>query len=249
MKNTVKGNVQDFSKSVSANISRSKFYRPSTHKTTFNAGDLVPLFIDEIYPGDTYQMNIQHVARTLTPIVPVMDNLEFELYAFFVPNRIVYDEWKELMGENVDTAWTQGSAPHGVPAWGIDATTLSPQQAGKIGDYYGIPVGMDPDDHPFSVLPIRGYTSIWNEWYRNQNVQAPLTLYTDNTARAFTSGADYNANLFKANKPFDYFTSCLPEPQKGESQLIPINLNTLIPVITDNTDYVPNTSLALQWRS
>jgi hypothetical protein len=242
MKNTTKSNIQDFSKSVSANVTRSKFYRPSTHKTTFNAGDLVPVFIDEILPGDTYSMKVQHVARTLTPIVPVMDNLEFELFAFFVPNRLTFDEWKELMGENVDTEWTQGSTPNGVPHYNANY----PQAAKKLGDYYGIPVGMNAINHSVNTLPFRGYRMIYNEWFRNENVTAPLPIRTDSAPDSATNSLDMT--LIKASKKPDYFTMCLPEPQKGESQIIPINLNQLIPVITDNTAYVNNSGLPIQYR-
>ncbi len=241
-KNSVKSASQDFSKVVHANIPRSQFNRPSTLVTTMNAGKLVPIYIDEILPGDTFKMKLQHVSRLITPIVPVMDNINLEFFAFFVPNRIVWDGWQELQGENNSSAWTPSSPPSGVPMQTAQTGVIE----GTLGDYYGIPIGMSSVNHPINVLPFRGYRKIWNDWFRNQNVQAPLIEYTGNTAQ--TSAVNVNMPLQNVNKPFDYFTSCLPAPQKGDSQLIPINLNELIPVITDvtNSDAVIG-GTALKW--
>ena len=110
-RNSVKSASQDFSKVVHANIPRSTFRRPSTLVTTFNAGYLTPIYIDEILPGDTFKMSLQHVARLITPLVPVMDNINIEFFAFFVPNRIVWDNWQKLQGENQTSAWTPASPP------------------------------------------------------------------------------------------------------------------------------------------
>lgn len=225
-RNSVKSVAQDFSKVVHADIPRSTFRRPSTLVTTMNAGELVPIYIDEILPGDTFKMSLQHVARLITPLVPVMDNIKLEFFAFFVPNRIVWDNWQKLQGENQTSAWTPASPPAGVPMF-ADAVV---QSEGTIGDYYGIPIGMTFSHHSVSKLPVRGYTKIWNDWFRNQNVQAPKVEATGDIF--VTNELGYRSALLKVNKPFDYFTSCLPAPQKGESQLIPLELNELIPVIT-----------------
>lgn len=227
MRNSVKSATQDFSKVVHADVPRSTFRRPSTLVTTMNAGKLVPIYIDEILPGDTFKMSLQHVARLITPLVPVMDNIKLEFFAFFVPNRIVWDNWQKLQGENQTSAWTPSSPPAGVPMY----PSATPISQGALGDYYGLPVGMNPLHHPVNVLPFRGYRKIWNDWFRNQNVQAPLT----ETKGDLAAGAVSNINmpLQNVNKPHDYFVSCLPAPQKGDSQLIPIELNQLIPVITD----------------
>jgi hypothetical protein len=225
-RNSVKSASQDFGQVVHADIPRSTFKRPSTLVTTFNAGDLVPVFIDEVLPGDTYKMSISHVARLITPLVPVMDNINIEFFAFFVPNRIVWENWAKLNGENNSSAWTPASAPAGVPHY----TGNNPQLEKKIGDYYGLPIGLNPSYHSINVLPFRGYRKIYNDWFRNQNVQAPLLETSGDSPASHT--LSYNMALAKTNKPFDYFTACLPSPQKGESQIIPINLNELIPVIT-----------------
>lgn len=240
--------TQDFSTVTSANVPRSMFYRNNTLLTTFDAGKLVPVYIDEVLPGDTFDMDLSHVSRLITPLVPTMDNVDLEFFAFFVPNRLVHDEWPEVMGENNTDSWTPSSAAHGVPAWGIDATTLAVQLEGKIGDYYGIPVGMDPDNHPINVLPFRGYGLIWNEWFRNQNVQAPLAILTGNTVGAADDDACYNSDLLPVNKPFDYFTACLPEPQKGDSSLIPINISELIPVLPGDEHKGGSYGTSMSWR-
>jgi len=136
-RNSVKSSTQDFSKVVHANVPRSTFKRNSTLVTTFNAGDLVPIYIDEILPGDTFKMNLAHVSRLITPIVPTMDNFELEFFAFFVPNRIVWENWNALQGENETSAWTPSLPPAGVPV----SVANSPVASKKLGDYYGLPVG------------------------------------------------------------------------------------------------------------
>ena len=226
-KNSVKSAQQDFSRVVHADIPRSTFRRPSTLVTTMDAGKLVPIYIDEILPGDTFKMSLQHVARLITPLVPVMDNIKLEFFAFFVPNRLVWTNWQKLQGENQTSAWTPSSTPAGVPG----VNTGNTQGEGKLGDYYGVPVGISTTHHFVNTLPFRGYRKIWNDWFRNQNVQAPLTEQSNDAADSNLTSM--NMTLLNVNKPHDYFTSCLPAPQKGESQLIPIELNELIPIITD----------------
>jgi len=232
-RNAVKSASNDFSKVVHADIPRSIFNRPSTLVTTFDAGYLVPVFIDEILPGDTLKMSLQYVLRLITPLVPVMDNIDLEFFAFFVPNRIVWTNWQKLQGENQTSAWTPASPPTGVPMYGLGGSVLCAEL--KLGDYYGLPVGMDFQYHAVNDLPFRGYWKIWNDWFRNQNIQAPVTVLTGDSALSSTLGV--NGTLAKVNKPFDYFTSCLPAPQKGDSQLIPIELNELIPVITTTDEH------------
>jgi len=241
-RNSVKSAVQDFSQVVHADIPRSTFRRPSTLVTTLDAGKLVPIYIDEILPGDTFKMSLQHVARLITPLVPVMDNIKLEFFAFFVPNRIVWDNWQKLQGENQTSAWTPSTPPAGVPM-NIDNVVVS---QGLLGDYYGLPVGMNASHHNVNVLPFRGYRKIYNDWFRNQNVQAPLTEYKGDVSNGHV--LEFNMPLLNVNKPHDYFVSCLPAPQKGESQLIPIELNELIPVITTLDAAMTGANPSLQFK-
>ena len=237
-----------FAQTVHADIQRSVFRRPSTLKTTFNCGELVPIYIDEVLPGDTRKIDVSAVARLTTPIFPTMDNLYLEFYAFFVPNRLVWDGWEELNGENKTSAWVPAVAPALVPQFNF-ATNIpmvsNYVEPGGIGDYYGLPfmkdtgagdgfvVGMDLSTYPVSALPFRGYALIWNEWFRDENLQAPLVINKGNTEPTNTAVAYVpNNSLLTVNKFHDYFTSCLPAPLKGTSPLIPIELNQLIPVVT-----------------
>jgi hypothetical protein len=243
-KNSVKSATQDFSKVVHADVPRSTFNRNSTLVTTLTAGHLIPIYIDEVLPGDTFKMSMQHVARLITPITPTMDNINMEFFAFFVPNRIVWDGWNKLMGENNSSAWTPSSPAPGTPI--INSNTLALTK--KVGDYYGIPVNINPSQHNINTLPFRGYRKIWNDWFRNQNVQAPILEYKGDTSDQSLPNVTYNMDLLKVNKPHDYFTSALPAPQKGASQLIPIELNTLIPVIASNTEHT-NTPINVKLRT
>ena len=207
-------------------INRSSFKRPSTHKTSWNASDLIPIYIDsDILPGDTIKMNMASLIRMQTPIFPVMDNAYCDIYFFFVPHRIVWEHWKEFWGENNLTAWEQQveytipqiEAPNG--GWNI----------GTIADYMGIPTGVDGIS--VNHLPFRAYCKIWNEWFRDENLKDPCMFTIDETTVSGANSGDYvtyteaGALPLKAAKPHDYFTSCLKAPQKGPSVNVPLGLN------------------------
>ncbi len=197
------------------NVQRSSFNRDSSVKTTFNVGELVPFFIDEVLPGDTYQIKTSKVVRMQTLVTPMMDNLYLDTYYFFVPNRIVWEHWKELMGENTTSAWIpkveysvpQVSAPEG--GW----------QTGTIADYFGIPTKVA--GLSVNALPFRAYAKIVNEWFRDQNLQDPVNVLFDDSDVVGSNGSDYVTDIAKGGMPFvaakyhDYFTSALPAPQKG----------------------------------
>ena len=167
-----------------------------------------------------------------------MDDITLEFYAFFVPNRIVWDGWEELNGENKTGAWVPATEPALVPIY--NSGTIASK---KIGDYMGAPVGMDLAKYGMSCLPFRGYALIRNEWFRDENLEAPLPLNKSNTITEVDEAYGPNGDLLDVDKFHDYFTSALPAPQKGESPLIPIELNELIPVITGETD-----SDSLHWK-
>ncbi len=196
-------------------IDRSKFNRDSSVKTSFNVGDLIPFYIDEVLPGDTFQVRTNLVARLQPLVTAPMDNLYLDTYYFFVPNRLVWDHWRELNGENTESAWIpqteyqvpQITAPAG--GWSI----------GTIADYFGIPTGVA--GLSVSALPFRAYSLIVNEWFRDQNLKDPLeTPKGDATVQGVNTG-NYITDCAKGGLPFkaaklhDYFTSCLPAPQKG----------------------------------
>lgn len=222
-----------FAENPQVDVSRSRFQRNSDNKTTFNTGDLIPIYLDEVLPGDTHQIDLACVMRMATPIFPVMDNAFCDFYFFFVPNRLLWEHWKEFMGENKETAWTpkteysipQVTAPAG--GW----------EEGTLADYLGLPTKVESIS--VSALPGRAYGLIYNEWFRNQNVTQPtLVEVTDATTTGKNDGSATNdsaitlAKPLKAAKVFDYYTGALPEPQKGEPIQLPMQGNAELKLYT-----------------
>lgn len=244
-KRVLTANQSSFAQTVHADIQRSVFSRPSSNKLTFNCGQLVPLYVDEVLPGDTFNFNMKFLSRLSTPIFPTMDDINLEYYAFFVPNRLVWDGWEELNGENKTGAWVPAEEPALVPVY-EDGIVKSK----GIGDYYGLPVNVDLSKpaNRISCLPFRGYNLIWNEWFRDENLQAPIPLNKGNAITEVDEVYGPNGDLLKVNKYHDYFTSALPAPQKGDSPLIPIELNELIPVLTHDIDIGPVPGLMMNFR-
>lgn len=228
---------------INLDIQRSKFVRPSTHKTTFNAGNLIPIYIDEVLPGDTFKMNMSSVIRMSTPIYPVMDNANLDVYFFFVPNRLVWDHWKEFFGENNSTHWEQ-PVEYEVPQ--ITAPTGG-WAKGTIADYMGIPTKIE--NISVQALPFRAYCKIWNDWFRDQNLKDPAMISMDETTTAGANTGDYVTNAEKGALPLkvakyhDYFTAALPEPQKGPEVTIG-NLGGYVPVVT-RAETVKNTAVPM----
>lgn len=234
-----------FSEVPHANISRSKFKIPHSVKTSFNVGDLVPFYCAEVLPGDTFEIKTAKLIRMQTMITPPMDNMYADFYYFFVPNRLVWDHWKQFNGENTESAWlptTEYSIPQLVaPSGGWSVGTLA--------DYFGIPTGIG--DISINALPIRAYSLICNEWFRDENLTDPLVIPTGDATVTGVNTGNYIEDTAKGGLPFkvskyhDYFTSALPAPQKGPDVLIPM-LGGDVPVVARNelvdSDLYPITS-------
>lgn len=228
-------------------IQRSTFDRSSGLKTTFNAGQLIPIFLDEVLPGDTFEMSTAMAVRGSTPIFPVMDNANLDIYYFFVPNRLIWEHWKEFNGENTTSKWVQ-QIEYSIPQINVPNEGWA---KGTIADYMGLPTnegrtsgtGGVPENWSVSHLPFRAYCLIWNEWYRDENLQDPITInLTDANVQGVNAPAAnasitlqnqnalYGGKPLPVNKYFDYFTGALPAPQKGPAVLLP--LGATAPVIT-----------------
>lgn len=225
--------------------SRTRFNRDQTILTTFDAGKLIPFYVDEVLPGDTFSVDTAAIIRMSTPKYPVMDDSFIDFYYFFCPNRILWDNFKYFMGEVEDTPWMPTKA-YSVPQIKINGTNTKPTPDERsILDYMGVPTKVKK---PFSInaLPIRAYIKIWNEFFRDENVDNAAVLKTDDADVNYEFGdensiqeAENNAykggNLLPVNKFHDYFTSCLPYPQRGPEVTIGLTGAAKIQAYTDTS--------------
>lgn len=206
---------QHFAQVPHAEIRRAKFDRPFNLLTTMNEGDLVPIYVDEVLPADTFKINMNALVRMATPLYPVMDNANIDFYFFFVPARLLWNHFQNLMGQNDSTFWAE-TVEYTTPQTKAPANGWN---VGTIADYMGIPTGVK--GLSVNSLPFRAYAKIWNEWFRDENLQQPVTQSKDdtttngsNTGTALTD-AEAGGLPLKVCKYKDYFTSCLPSPQKS----------------------------------
>nr|WNN13301.1 MAG: major capsid protein [Microviridae sp.] len=213
-------------------IRRSTFDRSHSLKTSFNVGDIVPFFIDEVLPGDTFNVDTSKVVRLQTLLTPVMDNIYLDTYYFFVPNRLTWSHWKQFNGENTQSAWYP-QTEYEVPQ--ITAPAGTGWSVGTIADYLGVPTGVP--DLSVSALPFRAYALVMNEWFRDENLSDPLVVPVDDATVAGVNTGTFVTDVAKGGLPYkaakyhDYFTSCLPSPQKGPDVLIPSATSGEYPVV------------------
>lgn len=198
-----------------AQIQRSVFNRSHDYKTTFDSGYLVPFYVDEVLPGDSFKLNCSLFCRLATPIVPFMDNLYLETFFFFVPNRLVWKHWENFMGQQDNPG---DSTDYLIPQTVAGSKGFP---SGSVADYFGIPTGVQ--NLSVSSLPFRAYQLIYNEWFRDENLQdrvgawAPSATHKDDPIGDWNDANSTGANLLRRNKYHDYFTSALPWPQKGDA--------------------------------
>lgn len=236
--------IHEFSMVPRADIPRSRFKMEKSYKTAFDASALIPVMCEEVLPGDTFNVRATMFARLATPIYPIMDNMYLESFFFFVPNRLVWNNWVKFMGEQTNPA---DSISFTIPQM------LSPAGGfaiGSLGDYFGLPTVGTPSitgQYTFSALPFRAYQLIYNQWFRDENTHNSITVIG---GAASSDGPDptYASIPPSRLKRHDYFTSCLPWTQKG-GVAITIPLGTVAPVRTKSGVTVSGQGYPIQWAS
>lgn len=233
-----RNNEAHFNQVPNLEITRSRFKRDQDIKLTFDAGQLIPFYVDEVLPGDTFSIDNVGLIRMSTPIFPVMDNCYLDYYYFFCPNRILWEHWKEFMGEVTDEPWVQGTE-YTVPQLKIKGGTAENKfpMENSILDYMGIPTKIigETGELDVNALPVRAYVKIWNEWFRDQNVDNPAinsnkdadVNYKDSgkdaTLETILQEAYTGGRTLPINRFHDYFSSTMPSPQRStESVTIPM---------------------------
>ena len=242
-----------FSELPQVEIQRSIFDISKEHLTSFDVGELVPFYLCEVLPGDSFNVTTSCVVRLQTPLTPIMSNLYLDTYYFFCPSRILWTHFKNMMGENDSSPWLP-SVSYNTPK------TIPPSggwSSGSIADHLGIPPGVKPTATGAkmpSSLPFRGYAMICDTWFKDQNVTDPVNITLGDSNTNGSNGSNYitdtekGGKLFKVAKYHDYFTSCLPSSQRGNVVNIfgnQFNMNTgtpasmMVPVITTGVDGLP----------
>lgn len=223
----------NFAQIPGQNVQRSVFQRSFTHKTTPDIvpaetllmnSYLYPICVEEVLPGDTISMSCNVLVRLNPTVVPIMDNMYVDVFAFFVPYRLVWEHWEEFISPGARSTTQPPSVEYLIPVLTGDPLTVD---VGSCLDYMGLPLGNIDLDDPISALPFRSYRLIYNEWFRNQTTHAPYTIQTDDGPDPYTN----YAALLARGRRHDYFTSALPYPQKGDSVPIPISGSGVFPVV------------------
>lgn len=236
-----RNNERHFNQIPEMKASRTRFNRDQTILTTFDSGKLIPFYVDEVLPGDTFNVNTSAIIRMTTPKYPVFDDAFIDFYYFYCPNRILWDDFKKFMGEVESTPWMP-TKDYKVPQIIMNGTKENgyPYEA-SILDYMGVPTKVKGK---FSVnaLPIRAYVMIWNEFFRDENVDNAATWKSDSQDTMYQDTQDetkIEENLkhainggrcLRVNRFHDYFSSCLPYPQRGPEVTVPVTGNAPIRV-------------------
>jgi len=214
----------NFSQTPSVRIPRSTFNLSHGHKTVFDADWLVPICQPiDIIPGSTFNVRTSFFMRLATPLEPILDNLHFETFAFFVPYRTIWDNHEKFHGAQDDPG---DSISFTIPI--ISGATAADTVLGSLWDYFGLPPLAIPDDVPVSALPFRAYTKIYNDWFRSATLQNTLAMSTTNGPDALSSFGIGGDTPLLRGKRFDYFTSCLPAPQRGTAVALPLGTSAQI---------------------
>lgn len=243
-----RNNERHFNQIPEMKASRTRFNRDQTVLTTFDSGKLIPFYVDEVLPGDTFNVDTSAIIRMTTPKYPVMDDAFIDFYYFYCPNRILWDNFKMFMGEVEHTPWMPEKT-YEVPKIVINGTgeKTAPCE-GSILDYMGVPTKVQ-GDFTVNALPVRAYVKIWNEFFRDENVENAATIKTDDADVTYDETEDDNiegviqraitgGRCLPVNKFHDYFTSCLPYPQRGPEVALPMAGNAPIRLGTTKGEYV-----------
>lgn len=238
-----------FSDAPAMYMRRTKFDRSHVYKTTFDAGKLIPIFVDEVLPGDTTRMSVNYFARLATPIKPIMDNIYLDWFFFFVPNRLVWEHWQNFCFEQEDP---EDSTDYVIPTTSAGDTSDTSKSVGTLWDYFGLPIGLSNGSGiNVSALPFRAVYLIWNEWFRDENLQKSVKIQKGDANEVLDSLRDKDQPSWVSNlnvvgyvcpprgKRHDYFTSALPWTQKGPG--VNISLTGNAPVMaTTNSEPAPH---------
>lgn len=240
-----RNNERHFNQVPEMKASRTRFNRDQTILTTFDSGKLIPFYVDEVLPGDTFNVDTSAIIRMTTPKYPVMDDAFIDFYYFYCPNRILWDNFKYFMGEVEGTPW-RPTKEYKVPEMEIGGTADDPKPYEKsILDYMGVPTKIKKK-FTINALPIRAYVKIWNEFFRDENVENAATIVTNDGDKVYADGNDdtdlegvlrnamTGGRCLPVNKFHDYFTSCLPYPQRGPEVTLPMQGNARITGFTND---------------
>jgi hypothetical protein len=240
-----RNNERHFNQIPEVKASRTRFNRDQTILTTFDSGKLIPFYVDEVLPGDTFNVNTSAIIRMTTPKYPVMDDAFIDFYYFYCPNRILWDNFKQFMGEVEKTPWMP-EKNYTVPKIVVNGKEATPEPyEGSILDYMGIPTKIK-NVFKVNALPIRAYVKIWNEFFRDENVDNAATIKTDDQTINYQDGRENEDEIeeilqkavaggrcLPVNKFHDYFTSCLPYPQRGPEVSVPMTGNAPVNIFNE----------------